>query len=322
MGPTPNEVYTTFSFIGFLMSAIPLYWHMEAWNAGTCLSMGWVGVGCLTQCINSIIWNNNTVDRARVYCLISVSIQAGLNVAISTSSLCIFRRLYKIAAMKPVMTTRAEKLREVIIDLLIGIGIPILIIIISWILSPNIYNIFENFGPFLTIPTTPLTLVLFHLPPLVIGCVTFVYSSRTVCKLYKRERALKETLETSSLISRSRYFRLMAYAFVDMLGCIPLGTYVFVRCVQEGIEPLTGWTNMHKDFSSVLQIPSSAWGSVPDAVSFLEFFRWILVVVAFLNFAFFGFAREAREHYRLVYTWLATKAMAENKRCGFEWRMG
>ena len=29
MGPPPNEVYNTFSFIGFLMCAIPFYWHME-----------------------------------------------------------------------------------------------------------------------------------------------------------------------------------------------------------------------------------------------------------------------------------------------------
>ena len=48
-----------------------------------------------------------------------------------TSVLCIVRRLHKIAAMKPMMTTREEKRREVIIDLLIGIGIPILETIFS-----------------------------------------------------------------------------------------------------------------------------------------------------------------------------------------------
>jgi hypothetical protein len=25
----PNEVYTAFSFIGFVLCAIPLYWHLE-----------------------------------------------------------------------------------------------------------------------------------------------------------------------------------------------------------------------------------------------------------------------------------------------------
>ncbi|KAH9992961.1 GPCR fungal pheromone mating factor [Russula compacta] len=315
MDSLPNGVYPIFSFIGFLMSAIPLYWHMEAWNTGTCLAMGWVGVGCLMQCINSIIWSNNMADR-RIYCLISVNIQAGLNVAISAASLCIVRRLYKIAAMKPMMTTRAERRRELMIDLLIGIGIPILEMIFYWIISSNVYNIFEEFGPSISFAVTPLSLILFSFPPLLICCVSFVYScwcrgsfmtARTVYKLYKRERALEEILKASGFVSRSLYFRLMAYASVDLLGCIPLGTYVLIRNFQEGIEPWTGWANMHKDFSSVNQFPSSYWKSVPDIASSLEFFRWVLVAIAFVNFGFFGFAQEARHHYRLVYTWLTTK---------------
>ena len=39
-----------------------------AWNTGACLFMTWVGLGCLLQCINSIVWNNNMVNRAPVYC--------------------------------------------------------------------------------------------------------------------------------------------------------------------------------------------------------------------------------------------------------------
>jgi pheromone a factor receptor len=133
-------------------------------------------------------------------------------------------------------------------------------------------------------------------------------TARTVYKLYKRERALEEILKASSFITRGRYFRLMAYASVDLLGCIPLSIYVLVRNVQSGIERWTGWANMHQDFSSVNQFPSSHWRSVPDLASGLEFFRWVLVAIAFVNFAFFGFAQEARQHYRLVYTWFATKA--------------
>jgi pheromone a factor receptor len=58
--------------------------------------------------------------------LAAIRIQVALNVAIPACSLCINRRLYKIANMKAVMITRSEKRRAVIVDLLIGIGIPIL----------------------------------------------------------------------------------------------------------------------------------------------------------------------------------------------------
>ena len=39
----------------------------------------------------------------------------------------------------------------------------------------------------------------------------------------------------------------------------------------------------------------------------LEVFRWSLVLCAFVFFALFGFADEARQHYRLVYTTLASR---------------
>jgi pheromone a factor receptor len=166
MPTPPNGVYTVCSFIGFILCAIPFYWHLEgtwmylvvgipvlslygvAWNTGTCLYMIWVGLGCLLQCINSIVWNKNFINRVPVYCDICKSlhesslenslilrhptatrIQAALNVAIPASSLCINRRLYKIATMKVVVSTRSEKRRAVIYDLVIGIGIPILQII-------------------------------------------------------------------------------------------------------------------------------------------------------------------------------------------------
>jgi len=106
--------------------------------------MVWTGLGCLIQCVNSIVWHGNIIDRVPVYCdigrlfdhvarcvgslnhLTVTRIQAGLNAAIPACSLCINRRLYKIATSKAVTVTRSEKRRNVIIDLLICIGIPLL----------------------------------------------------------------------------------------------------------------------------------------------------------------------------------------------------
>ena len=111
--------------------------------------MIWTGLGCLLQCVNSIVWNGNVINRAPVYCDIGKSVdplsfkrsltlrhhtviqfQVALNVAISACSLCINRRLYKIATAKVAMTTSAERRRAVIQDLLIGLGIPILQMIV------------------------------------------------------------------------------------------------------------------------------------------------------------------------------------------------
>jgi hypothetical protein len=58
-------------------------------NTGTCLYMFWTGLGCLSQCINSIVWNKNMINRAPVYCDIckSKSVTPFLGCLLSISSL-------------------------------------------------------------------------------------------------------------------------------------------------------------------------------------------------------------------------------------------
>ena len=50
----------------------------------------------------------------------------GTSVAIPACSLCINRRLYHIASVSSVTKTRAEKRRDIMTDLAIGLGIPVL----------------------------------------------------------------------------------------------------------------------------------------------------------------------------------------------------
>jgi pheromone A receptor len=59
----------------------------------------------------------------------AIRFKVALNVAVPACSLCINRRLYKIATMKTVVFSSSEKRRAVFYDLLIGVGIPILQII-------------------------------------------------------------------------------------------------------------------------------------------------------------------------------------------------
>ncbi|KAH9954953.1 GPCR fungal pheromone mating factor [Russula dissimulans] len=306
MGVPPNQLYTVFSFVGFVVSFIPLYWHLEAWNVGTCLNMIWTGLGCLIQCINSIVWNNNMIDKAPVYCDIAIRIQIGLNVAISACSLCINRRLYKIATAKVAVITATEKRRAMLIDLLIGLGIPILQIIVAYVVSGRRYIIFEDFGPYIFIVNTPPAYYLFHAWPVAIGCVSFVYSCETIYILYKRSRQFRQLLSFGQGINRGRYFRLMVFSSVDAFGSIPLATYVLVSDVKSGVVPWKSWAYTHRHYSDIIQIPASEWKNGPDAI-WLEMFRWVIVACAFVFFAFFGFGDEAFKHYRLAYTSIARR---------------
>jgi pheromone a factor receptor len=111
----------------------------------------------------------------------------------------------------------------------------------------------------------------------------------------------------ASSLSRGRYLRLMAIGAVEVLGTVPLGTYIIVHNVKLGVGPWKGWAQMHSDYSRVIQVAGFIWKNDPDISTIIELYRWSLVACAFLFFALFGFADEARLHYRRVYTSFASR---------------
>lgn len=302
-----DHLYAAFSFVGFVFCAVPFYWHLQAWNTGTCMYMAWVGVACLIQCINAIVWNNNMIIRATVYCDIVTRIQVAMNVAIPACSLCINRRLYKIATTKAVMVTQSEKRRAVITDLFIGLGIPLLQIAAQYVVSGHRFNLLEDFGPY---PATVLmypAIPLFFLWPLVIGIVSLYYCLMTVYHFYRRRRQFSQIMSSNRGLNQSRYVRLMCLAMIEVLGTIPLSSWVLATNVKQGFAPWVSWSNTHLDYSRIVQVASIIWKTDHLLHILFEFYRWSLVLCAFIFFAFFGFADEARKHYRLVYTSLASR---------------
>lgn len=120
-------LYPTLSFLGFLLSVIPLPWHIQAWNSGTCAFMIWTGVTCLNGFINSLVWSGNLRNVAPVWCDICMflgsfstpvididsypiasKIIIGASIGIPAATLCISRRLYTITAVQTVSITRQD----------------------------------------------------------------------------------------------------------------------------------------------------------------------------------------------------------------------
>jgi pheromone a factor receptor len=119
------------------------------------------------------------------------------------------------------------------------------------------------------------------------------------------DRRFRQQMSSTGL-TRNRYIRLMAISAAEILGTIPLGTLYIVKNAKSGVEPWRGWAYTHENYSAVYQVPASVWKNEPDSVFALEMYRWSLVLCAFVFFALFGFANEARQHYRRVYTSIAS----------------
>ena len=113
-------------------------------------------------------------------------------VAIPAASLCINRRLYHIATANTVIHTKRQKRRAIMVDLAIGIGLPVLEGIlrmytlscfacrlltsrIEYIPQGHRYDIYEDVGCFPWIYNTPMAFVFVYSWPLVICIISAVY---------------------------------------------------------------------------------------------------------------------------------------------------
>lgn len=297
-----NRAFSVFSGLGFILSVVPLWWHLESANVGTCMYMIWTAIGCLVHFVNSILWNGNAVNWAPVWCDIAVRIQIGLTVAWPACVLCIIRRLYYIASPPTSVTTsRSDKRRELIIDLLITIGIPVLEMILEYVVAGHRFNIFEDYGCGPATWNTHLSYVLVHSWPLILGLTSAFYGGLTIRAFLTRRKQFRDLVSCNSNLSYSRYWRLVALASIDFCFTIPLAIWGFVGPMQwSEVHPWVSWADTHWGYSRVFQFPRVLIPSVV-AVS-LETTRWAAVICALVFFAFFGFADEAKKNYRALAT--------------------
>ncbi|EIN05670.1 STE3-domain-containing protein [Punctularia strigosozonata HHB-11173 SS5] len=295
----PNEVFSAFAFISFVLVLIPFRWHLEAWNTGTCMYMAWTAIGCLYLFINSIVWKGNAEIHSLVWCDISSHLQVALNTAIPAASLCINRRLYHIASVSSVTSTRSDKRRAIVIDLLIGVGIPILGMIVYIIPQGHRGDILEDIGPVAEVYNTWVAYVLFSSWPVVIGLVSAVYCIMTLRLFAKRRSQFKQLLATNKNLNMSRYFRLMALAGVELVCTVPLASYIiYLDVTVLPVNPWISWADTHSNFNRYDQYPSVIWRADPRNQALHELTRWSVVICALVFFAFFGFADEAQKQYR------------------------
>lgn len=67
----PDPTYPLFpvvAFLAFVLGLVPLPWHLQAWNAGTCIFMLWASLSSFVKFVNAVIWNGNMENVAPVWC--------------------------------------------------------------------------------------------------------------------------------------------------------------------------------------------------------------------------------------------------------------
>ncbi|KAF4567689.1 a-factor receptor [Pleurotus pulmonarius] len=295
----PNALFSAAAFIGFILVTSSLPWHLQAWNVGTCCYMIWVGLACLNQFVNSIIWNGNALNVAPIWCDISSRLIIGVAVAIPASSLCISRRLYKISSLQAVSSTRVERRRAMIVDLSIAVGLPILQMILQIVVEGHRFDIWQDIGCMPFTYNVTLAYPIVFLWPLVIGLISMCYSIPSIIAFRKRHSDFVQYLasSSSSSITANRYLRLMILSSTESLLTVPLAIYVIVvNATLQPIQPWISWEETHFDYGRVGQFPRVLWTGTFVEGS-LESGRWMVVACALVGWAFFGTGEEAKKWY-------------------------
>ncbi|KAF9007123.1 STE3-like pheromone receptor [Cyathus striatus] len=300
-------LFPTFAFLGFIISLVPLPWHAQAWNSGTCAFMIWSALLCLNGFVNALVWKGSLNNVAPVWCDISSKLIIGGSIGIPASTLCISRRLYSLTAIKKAMVTRDDKHRMVVVDLCLAVGIPIIIMILHVIVQGHRFDLYEDIGCYPVIYNTLPAYFLYHMWPVVLGVFSFVFSSLTLRGFWLRRIQFNQLMSSNSALNMSRYVRLMMLAIIDIMCTIPLGIYViYIGNKGVTLEPWISWEDTHFDFARVGLVPALIWRSNRDLLISIELTRWLPVFCAFIFFGLFGFATEAQKHYHMFF-WATLK---------------
>ncbi|KAF8704763.1 STE3-like pheromone receptor, partial [Rhizoctonia solani] len=315
--PTMRDpVFPTICALALVLLLLVLPTHVRARNIGTLLFIGWSFISTLVFFVNSLVWAGNLSDPAPVWCDISAKILIGVSVGLSAASLCINRKLYQITHPKYAYGDSNSKRRTAMFDLGIGLGLPVLVMVLHTVVQGHRYDIIEDVGCYPTTYTTLLAIPMVFMWPVLIHCVGLFYSFFTIRELVNRRRQFSNMLSTTrSGLNTSQYLRLMALAATEMVLSLPLSLYVLISFIMTPQNPWISWADTHQGFGN---ITFEAWESVelnPPFMVILQFTRYSAPILAIVFFLYFGIAGEATAEYRRWY-WTIAGRFGVKKQAG------
>lgn len=189
---------------------------------------------------------------------------------------------------------------------------------LDFIVAGHRFDIYEDIGCWPATVNVWLTYPLVLCWPLVIGLISAVYCGKyfaqtskrfiqyllvlTLRAFWKRKAQFSQMIASNTSLTLHRYFRLMALATLELVCTTPFAAYfIYLDSTAEPISAYTSWADIHFNFSRVDQIAFVLWNLNPKSALAMQLTRWLMVIPAFVFFLFFGFAEEARKHYRQTF---------------------
>ncbi|KAJ3785625.1 pheromone A receptor-domain-containing protein [Lentinula aff. detonsa] len=309
-----NTLFFGLSLSAFVIVFIPFYWHLKARNTGTCLFMAWIGLACLVLSMDSFFWKRNTSNFAPIWCDISSKFLIGANAAISSVSLCLNLRLWLVASDRvrtlEVHDFRSNKRSVFVIELLLGLGIPVLEMTFQYFVQDRRFDIYEGVGCRAASDNVLLMYLLLLAPQFLLGIASttfFILACINYHRVYKYmlETQYSPTFHHRTTLSAS-FPCFLTLGGISILCSIAYAAFAvyFNATASDTLGSFTlweSWTSTHLNIKKVNVYNEKEWRGDMMTELLLEANRWIFVGLAFLFFVTFGLATEARRRYRRLF---------------------
>ncbi|GAA5987861.1 hypothetical protein JCM11641_003512 [Rhodosporidiobolus odoratus] len=106
----------------------------------------WVVLMNANEFINAVVWRNDSINRAPIWCDISVKIGLGGQVGRLAAVFCIARFLADVVSPRATAITRQDRRRRAFYDYFVSFGVPVLIVACHIIYQANRFIIQRGVG--------------------------------------------------------------------------------------------------------------------------------------------------------------------------------
>ncbi|TDL26927.1 STE3-domain-containing protein [Rickenella mellea] len=298
------------AFLAAFLVLIPLPCHWKARNVATVAIIAWLFVLNLTYAVNAIVWSNNAINHAPVYCDIVTKLIIGAQIALPAAAFCVAKHLELVASSRKVLD-RDDRKRRLIFESIMCFGVPIIYMLLHFIVQGHRFDIIEDYG---CVPTTYHSIpavFLVYLPPLVLSVATFIYAALALRHFIKRRLSFSIHLQgTGSALTTQQYLRLLAMAVVEIMWSTALIAVNMWSTISPGLRPWTSMADVHSNFSRVDLYPLILLPRQTQVLT--ELFWWWIPVSAYVFFLFFGLGEETVSEYKAGLFWCRRNIFRRN----------
>lgn len=289
--------YLILSFLCAVVNIAPTVSHFIQGHSGPASFGIWVILLNACAFINGVLWKDDAMDRAPVFCDVAAKLNLVGPVGLLISNWCIIRYLAKILTANKSLECREASKKRVMRDYLLSFGIPAMIALASLIFQVARYQVDRLVGCSHVSALTWPTMFLFLIWPPIICGASCGYSAYVLYWLIRQHTHLRALVTTSrNPLNLHRFVRMCVLAATYLCISAPVAIFGTLATVLDigPYLPWKSWYALHDEDNQLSRIRQ-------NPLYQLEARDWVPITAGLVVFFLFAFANESLNVYKAFF---------------------